>query len=500
MTGCVVITEQEELFQIYRLLYRFATAKNYLQSRFLRTIFLFNFCRLLSLYLCSAVFMLKPLRSLFLTNRFFFTLGGLSLLFVLSYSFSMLFGLAKVLFWAITALTITDLLLLYRVRQGLGGRRITPDKLSNGDDNLLRIVLDNYYRFPTQVRLLDELPVQFQKRDFQAHLSIPSGQSHTYTYTVRPVKRGEYHFGAVNALVSSPIGLVRRRFRFSADKMVPVYPSYIQMRKYELLAISNRLTEFGIKKIRRIGHNQEFEQIKEYVAGDDYRTINWKATARRGSLMVNNYQDERSQQVYALIDKGRTMRMPFEGMSLLDYAINASLVICNIAIKKDDKAGLITFQHKVQTIVPASRRSKQMYLLMEALYNQKTAYQEADYSALYTAVRRRITQRSLLLLFTSFESLSSMERQLPYLRKLAREHLLVVIFFKNTELHTFLNQPVRSVSDVYQKTIAEKFAFEKKIIAERLPQFGIHAVLTTPRQLSVDTINQYLALKARGLI
>ena len=443
---------------------------------------------------------MKLLRSLYLTRRFFFALGGIVLLFLLSYSLPLLFGPAKVLFGVLVALVGADLLLLYRVRQGLDGRRLTPDKLSNGDDNTLQIILENYYRFPARVQLLDELPVQFQERHFRAMVIIPAGQSYPYSYTVRPVKRGEYHFGAVNALVSSPVGLVRRRFRFSADKTVPVYPSFVQMHQYELLAISNHLTEFGIKKIRRIGHNQEFEQIKEYVPGDDYRTINWKATARRRGLMVNNYQDERSQQVYALIDKGRTMQMPFKGMSLLDYAINASLVISNIAIKKDDQAGLIAFQHKVQTVVPASRRSKQMYLLMEALYNQKTAYKEADYAALYTAVRRHITQRSLLLLFTSFESLSSMERQLPYLRKLAGGHLLVVIFFKNTELHAVLHQPVRSVNDVYRKTIAEKFAFEKKVIAERLPQYGIHAVLTTPQQLSVDTINKYLALKARGLI
>ena len=444
--------------------------------------------------------MLTPFRSLYLTNRFFWAWGGLVLLFMVSYSFPALFGPAKVLLGATIALVVADGLLLYRVRQGLDGHRLTPEKLSNGDDNPLRIVLENDYRFAVRVQLLDELPVQFQERHFRAAVTVPAGQTYTYSYTVRPTKRGEYHFGAVNALVSSPLGLIRRRFRFSADQTVPVYPSFVQMRKYELLAISNHLTEFGIKKIRRIGHNQEFEQIKEYVPGDDYRTINWKATARRGGLMVNNYQDERSQQVYALIDKGRTMRMPFGGMSLLDYAINASLVIANIAIKKEDKAGLIAFQHEVQTVVPASRRGRQMYWLMEALYSQKTAYKEADYAALYTAVRRRVTQRSLLLLFTNFESLSALERQLPYLRKLARDHLLVVIFFKNTELYAFLNRPAHSVQDVYQKTIAEKFAFEKKVIAERLPQFGIQAVLTTPQQLSVDTINKYLALKARGLI
>ncbi|MGB3849239.1 MAG: DUF58 domain-containing protein, partial [Tunicatimonas sp.] len=242
-------------------------------------------------------------QSLFLTNRFFVALGGLVLLFCVSYSVPALAGVARVLFGVLVALVVVDLLLLYQKR-GIYGQRLTPDKLSNGDENPLKIVVENHYRFPITVRLLDELPVQFQQRNFRADLSIEPNETSTHLYAVRPVKRGEYHFGAVNALVCSPLQLVQRRFRFSEHKTVPVYPSFIQMRRYELLAISNQLTEFGIKKIRRLGHNQEFEQIKEYVPGDDYRTINWKATARRGGLMVNNYQDERSQQVYALIDKG----------------------------------------------------------------------------------------------------------------------------------------------------------------------------------------------------
>jgi len=204
--------------------------------------------------------------------------------------------------------------------------------------------------------------------------------------------------------------------------------------------------------------------------------------------------------VYAIIDKGRTMKMPFEGMTLLDYAINASLVIANIAIRKQDKAGLIAFQHKIQALLPASRRNRQMFLLMEALYKQKTAYKEANFAALYATVKRKITQRSLLLLFTNFESLSGLERQLLYLRRMATQHLVVVIFFKNTELYALLDKEVHSTEEVYHKTIAEKFAFEKKMIVDELAKYGIQSVLTTPQELSVDTINKYLELKARGLI
>jgi uncharacterized protein (DUF58 family) len=440
------------------------------------------------------------IRSLYLSNRFFMALAGLVLLFILGFSFSWLYGLAQAAFLVWVLLIITDLLLLYNVKKGISGYRITPERMSNGDENPLRIYVANHYRFAANLRMLDELPEQFQKRDFDLQLKLSPAESRIVDYQLRPVKRGVYQFGALNVYASSPIGFFRRRFRFSEDKAVPVYPSFIQMRKYELLAISSHLSELGIKRMRRLGNNREFEQIKEYVAGDDFRTINWKATARRGGLMVNKYQDERSQQVYALIDKGRTMKMPFAGMSLLDYAINASLVISNIAIRKEDKAGLITFQHKVQQVVPASRRASQMNLIMEALYAQKTAYKESNLEELYVQLRRQVRQRSLLLLFSNFESLSSLERQLPFLRRIAARHVLVVIFFKNTELYQLLDKEVENIQDVYQKTVAEKFALEKRVMVDALKQYGIHAVLTSPQQLSVDTINKYLELKARGFI
>ncbi|HMG88521.1 MAG TPA: DUF58 domain-containing protein, partial [Chryseolinea sp.] len=256
----------------------------------------------------------------------------------------------------------------------------------------------------------------------------------------------------------------------------------------------------GIKRIRRIGQNMEFELIKEYVSGDDFRTINWKATARKNHLMVNHFQDERSQQVYSLIDKGRVMQMPFNGLSLLDYAINASLVISNIAIKKSDKAGLLTFQNRIGSMVAASRQSKQMANIMEVLYNQKTAYRESDFFALYSHIRRKITQRSLLLLFTNFESIYGLQRQLPYLKSLNSQHLLVVIFFENTEMKSLLTQPAENLKEVYYKAIAEKFSFDKKLIVKELLRHGIQAVLTAPEELTINTINKYLELKARGMI
>lgn len=443
---------------------------------------------------------MKTFRSLFINNRFFFITGVLAALFILSFVINIGSWIPKILFYIFLGIILTDFLLLFRVKRGLKGRRDTPDRLSNGDENDIKIHLENFYSFPITLRIFDELPHQFQRRDLEFDISMKPGQNKVILYHLRPVKRGEYSFGAVNILVSSPLKILARKFSFSGDKMVPVYPSYLQMRKYELLAISNRLTDTGIKKIRRIGQNQEFELIKEYVGGDDIRSINWKASARRSRLMVNQYQDERSQQVYSLIDKGRVMQMPFNGLSLLDYAINATLVISNIAIKKFDKAGVITFQDTVGTMLPASRRNNQMAVIQEVLYHQKTAYRESDFSRLHSQIRTKINQRSLLLLFTNFESMYAMERQLPYLKSLSQRHLLVVIFFENTEIKSLLEEPARNTKEIYYKAVAEKFSYDKKLIVKELKKRGIQSILTTPEQLTVNTINKYLELKARNLI
>lgn len=440
------------------------------------------------------------LRSLYIRKRFYIAALVLVALALAGFSLRLLFVLAQAGFWVLLLLLLVDLILLYRIRQGISARRILADRLSNGDENPVLLEISNHYPQAIQLEVIDEVPPQFQLRDLRFHFRLESGMQKSHTYFLRPLKRGSYHFGNINLYAHSVLGLFSRRYIVAAEQEVPVYPSYLQMRKYELLAISNKLQDAGIKKIRRLGHNQEFEQIKEYVRGDDYRTLNWKATARRNELMVNKYQDERSQQLYSLIDKGRLMHMPFDGLSLLDYAINASLVLSNIAIRKDDKAGLLAFQHKVQAVVPASKHPRQMRLIQEALYKQKTAWRESDFGRLYLSVRHTLNQRSLLLLFTNFESLQSTQRQLPYLRRMAKQHLLVVIFFENTELNKALQAPASSLEEVYTHTIIQKLAFEKKLIVKELQQHGIQALLTSPEKLTVNTLNKYLELKARGMI
>jgi len=439
-------------------------------------------------------------KSLFLSPRLFYLLTWNITLFIDGHFIPFMFPVALGFLGLTSAGLALDIAVLYRVRRGLKGIRQLPEKLSNGDQNEVDIYLANFYNFPIKVKVIDEVPVQFQLRNTKFYGKLASGGSKTLKYNLRPTRRGKYNFGALNIYVSTPLSLVQRRFRFDQEKEVACYPSYLQLRKYELMAASNRLHELGVKRLRRIGQSMEFEQIRPYVVGDDYRTVNWKATARVGELMVNQFTDERSQPVYCIIDKGRMMKMPFEGLSLLDYAINASLVLSNIALYKQDKAGLITFSEQMGVHLTASRNASQMNTITQLLFNQKTRYLESNYEVLYANIRRKVTQRSLMLLFTNFDSLSAMRRQLPYLRRMNRSHLLVVVFFENTELRTLTHAKASTTEEIYLQTVAEKFAFEKRQIVRELHLHGIQALLTAPEHLTVNALNKYLEMKARGMI
>jgi len=252
--------------------------------------------------------------------------------------------------------------------------------------------------------------------------------------------------------------------------------------------------------VRRIGHSYEFEQIKNYVRGDDYRSINWKATSRRHELMVNQYEDERAQQVYAVIDKSRAMRMPFDGLSLMDHAINATLVIANIALHKHDRAGLLTFSDRFGSMVKATSNRLQLRKIMDALYKQEERNLEANYELLYQTVRHYIKGRSLLILFTNFESRHALQRALPILRRLNRMHLLLVIFFENTELLHFSNLESEKVEAIYNQTIARKMIAEKRQMSRELRRYGIQSIRALPEELTINTVNKYLELKARRMI
>ncbi len=443
---------------------------------------------------------MQLVKNLFLSNRLYYLLCLSVVMLVAGYFYPLAESLGRAFLYGVIGFSILDLIIVIRHAGMVTAGRLAADKLSNGDANTITIWIDNPGPLTLAVKVIDELPVQLQIRDFKLTTSARTGTKSTIDYEITPKERGEYWFGALMLYLSTPLNLIVLRRKFEAKKMMPVYPSIIQMKKYELITTSDRLEEAGLKRQRKLGHTMEFEHIRKYIKGDDYRTINWKATARRSDIMVNQYEDEKSQPLYCAIDMGRVMKMPFDGMTLLDYAINASLALTNVSVQKQDKAGLITFSHKTESLLPARGRFGQMQYILQMLYNQNTDFLESGYEHLYSTITHKISQRSMIFLFTNFETLNGLRRQLPFLKAIARRHLLVVIFFRNEELYKLKNQPVADTESLYIRTIAEKFAFEKKQIIFELNHYGINNILTTPENLTIDTINRYLEIKSRGMI
>ncbi|WP_263601626.1 DUF58 domain-containing protein [Chryseobacterium sp. PET-29] len=440
------------------------------------------------------------MKNLYINTRFFYVLIGVGILYVFAFFFPFLMWAAHIALLLCFLAVMVDALFVFNKNKGISAQRILPEKLSNGDENPVKIDIKNNYDFEISVKVIDEIPFQFQKRDFLIEKQIFPGRNTFFQYILEPKERGEYNFGSLNVYVSSPLGFVSKRFNFQKDANLPSYPSFIHLRKYELMAIQSEFLLGGIKKIRKLGHTMEFEQIKEYVPGDDIRTINWKATSKTNRLMVNQFQDEKSQRIFMLIDTGRTMKMPFKGLSLLDYSINATMALSHIILKKGDRAGMMTFSKKTENKIAAENKSGQLRKISEALYNIKTDFFESDFNRLYQDVKYSLNQRSLILLFTNFETLDGLNRQLKYLRGIAKNHLLVVVFFKNSELQTLINKNPENMQEIYDEIIAEKFEFEKKLIIQELRKYGIYTVYTLPENLNINVINKYLEIKARGIL
>ena len=439
---------------------------------------------------------MKLIKSLYIDRLLLNFLIANVLVFILAFLIPGFLIAGKVLLLVTIALIGLDFIALYRTKQGVSAYRTCPERFSNGDDNDVSITVYSSYTFPVKILIIDELPFQFQIRDFFIRSHMQPGATEQLSYALRPVKRGVYSFGALNVFASGPFRLLSRRYQFVQNQVVSVYPSFLMLKSHELQMKANWFQENGIRKYRKLGHSQEFDQVRNYVEGDDLRVINWKATARNQHLMVNQYQDERARQIYCIIDKGRLMELPFKGMSLLDYSINASLMLAHLVLKKYDNAGLVTFNRKVDTFLKASSGNSQLNTIMRTLYLEKTAYHESDMSGLFTSLWKNLPNRSLLFLFTNFESSASLNRQIGLIRRLASRHLLVVVFFEDVILKSFLDRRSESVDDIYTKTAVETLLMEKERIVKELSRYGIATMLTSPEQLTIHVINKYLELKA----
>ena len=443
---------------------------------------------------------MRLLSSLYLTRFFFVVFSAVVIVYCFAGFYEWMFFVSNVTLLSLFGLLLLDILLTYLSDHPVQATRKVDKLLNLGDSNKIELSIRNQRSQPITMEVVEGFPEQLQKRNVMYRIFLQPSETKVISYEFTPKQRGEYHFGNVFIYLSSMLFLVKRKIELPLEQTVQVFPSILQMKQYELKVFHQQTQAKGIKKVRRIGQNQEFEQIKNYVQGDDFRTVNWKATSKKSELMVNQYQEERSQYIYSLIDKSRNMQMESEGMTMLDYSINSALVFSNIALRKGDRAGLITFSDKIGTQLAAERSSGQLRRILNLLYNQKTHFRESSFELLYESIRQTVKTRSLLMLYTNFESEFAMRRALPTLKRINQRHVLVVVFFQNNELEEMAFQRLDTMEQIYESAVAEKLITVKVNIARELKQNGIQTILTRPEDLSVNTINKYLELKARGVI
>ncbi len=438
--------------------------------------------------------------NLYLNRRFYIGIAICIFAFLIGFSYPIWYNIGWWCVRLLILLVIVDFIILKLNSEKIQISRSVSDKLSLGDIQHIQYDILNESNIPLEYELTDELPMQLQHRNFVQQSKIEAKGDKKIKYRIRPTQRGVYIFGKLHIYITYPyLGILQRRITADIEQDVMVYPSFIQMRNFELQVFSQTANMAGIRRVRQIGENDEFEHIRNYVQGDNIRSINWRATSRRGELMVNQYENSRSQMVYCIIDKGRSMKMPFGGLTLLDYAVNTSLVLSNIILKKHDRAGLITFSDKIGAIIKASALHNHLQKLTSYLYNQTTGFNESNFELLFYTLRSQLSRRSVLLFFTNFEQPIELRRNLKYLKALNQKHLLVVIMFKNTELESVKDMPTAKMKDIYYKTFTQKAIMEKEKIAAEIKANGIQVILTAPEDLSVNTVNKYLEIKAKRM-
>ena len=368
-----------------------------------------------------------------------------------------------------------------------------------------RIVLELLLRCnarPLRIWVRDTPPPTFHLATELRILSatIRGRQTIQLTYSLYPPRRGDYRFGDIYLRWESALRLWQRQTRIPAAAAVKVYPNLVDVKKYDLLLRRNRLWELGVRNIHILGAGAEFERLRDYQPDDEYRRINWKATARRGKPISIEYETERSQQIMVLLDVGRMMRSPVGDVAKLDYAINAVLLLAYVAAQKGDKVGLLAFADDVQLWVAARSGKGQFHRLLEQLYALESAPVEPDYNHAFTYFAAKQHKRSLVLVFTDLTGSVSAETLVAQMGRLRRGHLPLLVTMRDPTVQQLARQAVIDSSSLYQRTVAEGLLEERQLALERLQQRGVLTLDAPADQMSIAVINRYLALKARSRI
>jgi uncharacterized protein (DUF58 family) len=370
--------------------------------------------------------------------------------------------------------------------------------LSLGAENRIELTLTHSLTTPRHARLRDEPPPLFDCDQHEFTLILQPDQPAEVVYHLTPRYRGEARFEDAFLRVEGWLRLTTRDYRLPARESVPVYPNLLQLREYDLLRHRGRLQLMGFRQLRLRGQGTEFESLREYTPDDEFRRIDWKATARRGKPIVRDYQTERSQNVVLLLDAGRTMLAEVEGKRKFDAVLNAALMLAYVAVQMDDKVGALVFADEVDLFSPPQRGKAQVGKLVDALHDAEPRMVESDYLYATTYLAKRWRKRSLIALFTDLIDPDASRMVLHAVGALRRQHLCVVITVADPRLHRWSQQSLDAPSDLYRRAVALQTLNDRMAAIRALERMGVHCIDAEPDTLVAALVNHYLQVKARG--
>ena len=399
--------------------------------------------------------------------------------------------------------------------KGIEINREMNAKFSLGIENVCTLQINNRTRHQVKIQLKDDFPNEFLYEQVIHECSVPPMEHQTISYRLTPMRRGIYQFGDIHVRVCGVLGLVVRQHKITASTEIKVYPNLHAIKQYELLVKRGMLYRMGLKNSRQFGEGTEMERLREYLPDDDFRRIDWKATARHRKPIVREFETERSQDIMIMLDTGRLMASPIlletsdtpdtellmqKAMLKLDYAINTTLMAAYVSMLKGDKVGMIAFSDNVHQYLPPKPGRKQFLTMLETIYALPAHPVEPDFESAFTYLATKQRKRALIILFTDILDNDSAEGIATYVAQFSKHHLVICVTLTDSGIVELSEQNATNSKSVYQKAIAERLLQEKHATLEILRRQGVITIDVPAHQLTMAVVNKYLELKAKSMI
>jgi uncharacterized protein (DUF58 family) len=383
----------------------------------------------------------------------------------------------------------------------LRARRACGAVASLGESQAVELTIENPGRRRRRLRVKDDVPESFAAEPAEFLVSVPPRGAAVLEYDVRPSRRGSYAFRRVYTLVSSRLGFWSRDVRLPAETGVRVYPDVRQIARYTLLARRDRLSVLGVRRSRRLGTDNEFERLRDYAEGDEPRHMDWRATARRRKLTVRAHQANQSQRVIFLIDCGRMMAGDVGGgLSPLDHAFNAMLLLAHVALIRGDQVGLLAYADRVRAYIPPAGGPRRINRLVHGVHDLFPELVESRHDRAFVELERRSRKRSLVVLLTNVFDDVGAEQVVGHLGNLAGRHLPLAVFLRDRDLFALADSAPEDGPGLYRGAAAAAMLNWRERILAGLRQRGVLTLDVLPDELTAPLVNRYLEIKARHLL